>query len=150
MPHPEEPVPRTGLAKVVSDVTDRFAMACLIFEMETGTRPALAALADGSIASPPESVGHSGLDSVIAKAWAGQYSSTAEMLAEVESLMTEQRNDEHGNEGQHVSGDELRQQVHLWRQDRKDRFGKCRPFPPPPPYPDDHINTKSKALCSTR
>ncbi|KAI3390404.1 hypothetical protein diail_9808, partial [Diaporthe ilicicola] len=122
MPHAEEPVPRTGLAKVVSDTTDRFAMAYLIFEMETGVRPALsAALQDDSIALPPTSVGHNGLDLVITKAFTGQYSSTSEMLAEVESI-TERLDEEHGNGAQSVSRAELRKQVEQWRQDRKDRY----------------------------
>lgn len=123
----EEPVPRTGLAKVVSDATDRFAMACLIFELEIGVRPALAALRNGSIALPPVSVGHSGLDSIITKAWAGQYSSTSEMLVEVESL-TEQCNNTCRNEGQDISKDELREQVKQWRQGRKDRYGERVPY----------------------
>lgn len=122
IPDAEELVPLTGPAKAVSDTTDRFAMACFIFEMEIGIKPVLATLRDGSIALPPVTLRHSGLDSIITKAWTGQYLSTLEMLAEVESF-AEQSNNENRDGEQSVSGDELRQQVQRWRQDREDRFG---------------------------
>lgn len=120
----QEEVPRTGRAEVVSDATDLFAMAWLIFEMETGSQPVLAALPDGSITFPPVSVGHKGLDSIITKAWNGQYTCTSAMLEDVGSFSDESpRTTENGRED--ISRGELREQINRWRRDREGRYGEC-------------------------
>lgn len=129
-PHVGELVPRTGLARTVSDATDRFALAYLIFEMETGSKPALAAMPDGTLSLPLVCTGHGGLDSMIHKAWRGQYASTSDMLADAESLSVpaEQNGDARSAAEPLVLTGTLRQQVKQWRQGRLDRHGNCIPF----------------------
>lgn len=126
----EGEVPRTGLARTVSDATDRFALAYLIFEMETGSKPALAAVPDGTLSLPLVCTGHSGLDCMILKAWWGQYASTSDMLADAESLSVpaEQDGDARSTAEPLVLTGTLRQQVKQWRQRRLDCYGNCIPF----------------------
>lgn len=121
-----DPVPRTGLAKRLSDATDRFGLAYLIFEMETGSKPTLTTLPDGTCSLPPVCTGNDGLDAMIYKAWRGEYASTSEMLADAESLsvQVEQDGDASSTAEPQVSAARLRQQVKQWRQRRLDRHGK--------------------------
>lgn len=122
-----DPVPRTGLARTLSDVTDRFGLAYLIFEMETGSKPTLTTMPDGTCSLPLVCTGHGGLDSMIYKAWRGQYASTSDMLADAVSLSVpvEQNGDARPTAEPLVPAARLRQQVKQWRQRRLDRHGKC-------------------------
>lgn len=57
-----------GLAETVSDTSDLFAMASLMFHLETGARPVLSVHDDDTILTPRVNTGHPGIDSIITKA----------------------------------------------------------------------------------
>lgn len=123
IPHAAEPVPRTGLAKNVTGGKDRFAMAYLIFEMERGSKPALSATLDGPVILPHVDMGDSGLNSIITKAWLGQYASTSDILAETDALVEHEGDD--SQPGGPMSPHDVRlQHVEQWRRGRLDRYGK--------------------------
>ncbi|RMJ23493.1 hypothetical protein PHISP_05643 [Aspergillus sp. HF37] len=120
-PHPDFPFPLNGLEKTFSDATDVFAMGSLIFSMEFGHKPDLAA-DNGVIVLPPVHTGHGGLDSIIQKAWLGKYASTVQMLGDVEALQGNITQDPRGTI-QLVSKNELRERVRQWRRDREEHHG---------------------------
>ena len=114
---------RTGPAKTLSDVTDRFAMASLIFRMEIGSKPEFPFGDNGTMILPELSTGHSGIDSMIRRAWLGQYSSTAEMLEDAESLHGDARRDTRDENLEQVPRHILRDRVRQWRKDREEQRG---------------------------
>ncbi|KAM5347096.1 hypothetical protein ACJ41O_010101 [Fusarium nematophilum] len=79
-------VPANGLSKSVSDATDRFAFASLMFRLETGMKPALSVGADGTLILPHFASEHSGIGRIIKKAWLGIFTSTSEMLRSIQFL----------------------------------------------------------------
>jgi hypothetical protein len=91
--------------------------------MEHGTKPELSVCEDGTIVFPCIQTGNSGVDTMIRKAWLGEYTSTAQMLEHAYSL--------HATDGrclmdsmkQIASRQLLRDRVKLWRENRKERFG---------------------------
>ncbi|KAJ2906145.1 uncharacterized protein MKZ38_002860 [Zalerion maritima] len=121
-PHPGLPVPLNGLAETLSDATDRFAMASLIFRMETGAEPKLSVNDYGTLFLPQIRTGHVGIDSMVTKAWLGEYSSTAQMLEHAASFREESR-DVHNPMTHPVSKDTLRDRVRQWRKDREEQYG---------------------------
>ncbi|GES64955.1 serine/threonine protein kinase [Aspergillus terreus] len=119
---PDQPVPINGVAPTISDATDRFAMGTLIFQMEHGVKPGFEVGVGGSLVLPEVRTGHSGLDSVIRKAWSGQYSNTEEMLEQIESLKCGGRQpwDLHSKG---PSRELLEERVLRWRECRMKQFG---------------------------
>ncbi|KAI4161013.1 MAG: hypothetical protein LQ342_005175 [Letrouitia transgressa] len=74
----------------VSDVTDRFALGSVIFEIETGSRPALCF--DGTdLKVPSIQTGDAQLDAVIRKAWFNEFATTLEMLQAMENLLPNEK-----------------------------------------------------------
>ncbi|KAF2253517.1 hypothetical protein BU26DRAFT_450388 [Trematosphaeria pertusa] len=122
-PRPDLPIPLNGPAKTISDATDRFAMASLIFQMETGTQPELSVDDNRALVLPEIRTGHNGIDSMIRKAWLGQYSSTAQMLEHAESLHNDGNWDTHSPITQPTLRDALRDRVRQWREDREKEYG---------------------------
>jgi len=122
-PYPNLPVPLNGPAKTISDATDRFAMASLIFQMETGTKPELSTNGEQSLVLPEIHTGHNGIDLMIRKAWLGQYSSTAQMLEHAESLYNDGHRGTLSPMIQPTSRDALRNCVRQWRKDRERQHG---------------------------
>ncbi|EGE06902.1 hypothetical protein TEQG_05955 [Trichophyton equinum CBS 127.97] len=82
---PDLPLPLNGPSTTLSDASDMFAMASLIFQMEHGAAPELS-FADGALCLPEITSGNRGLDEVIQKAWLGHYSCTSEMLQQLNLL----------------------------------------------------------------
>jgi serine/threonine protein kinase len=121
-PHPEFPFPLNGIAKTFSDATDMFAMGSLIFWLEFGHKPELAA-ENGVVVLPPVHTGHDGLDSMVRKAWLGKYASTEQMLRDAEALQRDKAQDPR-NPVQPVSKGELRERVRRWRRDREEHHGR--------------------------
>lgn len=66
--------------------TDRFALASVMFEIETGTKPAFAVL-DNSIRFPALNTGSESLDLIIERAWFEKYESTLDMLGDIKALL---------------------------------------------------------------
>ena len=74
----------------MSDITDRFALGSVIFEIETGSRPALCF--DGiDLNIPSIRTGDAQLDVIIRKAWYDDFASTIEMLQAVENLLPDEK-----------------------------------------------------------
>lgn len=65
LPHTNLPVPVNGLSGFVSDATDRFAVALLIFQMETGTKPDLSVDGNGAVVLLQIQTGFRILDTMI-------------------------------------------------------------------------------------
>ena len=123
-PRPDLPVPINGLSKIVSDATDRFAMGSLIFQMEHKTGPKLSVADNGSLILPEVHTGHNDIDAIIRKAWLGQYSSTAQMLKDLESLQNDTIRDTRGSMSQIVSRESLRDRIRHWKEHREKQVGK--------------------------
>lgn len=77
-----------GNCEFVSQSTDMFALASVIYEVETGLRPHISMGSNGS-KFPPLNTGSATIDSVILNAWSGRCSSTILMLNRVQSLTCE-------------------------------------------------------------
>lgn len=119
-PSSDCPVPINGLSVSLSDATDRFAFASLMFQLETGAKPALSITADGTLVLPQFISEHAGIGRIIKKAWLGAFTSTMEMLRSVESL-TEPR---YLPIPQHITPrSALRGLVAQWREERIMRHG---------------------------
>ncbi|RJE23418.1 hypothetical protein PHISCL_04226 [Aspergillus sclerotialis] len=65
-------------------------MVSLIYELETGVRPEISLDDHNGLILPQIHTVHDGLDSLIEKAWRGQYNSTIDMLKHAERLNTVQ------------------------------------------------------------
>ncbi|PLB50738.1 kinase-like protein, partial [Aspergillus steynii IBT 23096] len=76
---PHLPLPINGPSPILSEASDMFAMASLIFQMEHGAAPELS-IENGTLVLPEIRSENQGIDEVIQKAWLRQYSSTSEML----------------------------------------------------------------------
>jgi serine/threonine protein kinase len=123
----DEPLGVNGAAETVSDATDRFALASVLYFMEVGDRPHLL-LMDGNVKLPHFTTGHNGIDSMITKAWLGKYNSTAHMLQDTESFRQTERKITSSDS---ISFENLEDRVKQWRNDRQDRFGTT---------PNDRLN----------
>ncbi|KAI9841022.1 MAG: hypothetical protein M1837_001052 [Sclerophora amabilis] len=116
------PIPINGPVKTLSDSTDRFAMASLMFQVETGTKPDLSLDDTGMLVLPQIHVGHSGIESIIRRAWLKQFSSTAQMLDHAESLYNRGSQETHSPRIQSLSKDALRDRIRQWRKDREKQY----------------------------
>lgn len=119
---PPEALGVNGPYNQVSDVTDRFALGSVIFEIETGSRPILSF--DGAdLKVPSVQTDNSQLDVIIRKAWLDDFSTTLEMLQAIEDLLP----GENLSPGYGVMNSlviqNLRTQIDEWRVLREDRFG---------------------------
>lgn len=94
--------------------TDRADVGSLIYELETGVE------VDGQDVSQIQT-GHSGLNSLIDKAWREQYTSTAEMLADARNLNDDQ-DPRRPMENAPTKAD-LATRVAQWRQKRQEQHG---------------------------
>ncbi|KAI4213443.1 MAG: hypothetical protein LQ351_003943 [Letrouitia transgressa] len=106
----------------VSDVTDRFALGSVIFEIETGSRPTL--YFDGTdLKIPSIQTGDAQLDVIIRKAWFNEFGTTLEMLQAMGNLLpSEKLFPGHGVMDISLI-QSLRNQVDEWRALRQYRYG---------------------------
>ena len=102
-------------------------MGSLIFQMEHNTSPKLSVAENGSLVLPKVHTGNHNMDIVIRKAWLGQYSSTAQMLKDLESLQVNAAQDTRGPMPQVLSRESLRNRVRHWRE-RRDKQVGMQPF----------------------
>ncbi|GAP90599.1 putative serine threonine protein kinase [Rosellinia necatrix] len=120
---PDNVLPVNGFAKTLSDVSDRFSMASLIFEMETGAKPIESTDNNGTRVVPQVvHTGDSDIDLIIQKAWHEEYSSTAQMLEDITSLRQGSQRTYESIEVP-ASKDALRDRVREWRKTRMEQNG---------------------------
>lgn len=127
-------LPRGGPAEQLSDATDRFAMASLIYELEKGMEKN--DMMDRMVRFYPNEnwqtelpeicLGDPGLDSIVRKGWTGLYESTAEMLGEIEALEphSDNKQTKATSVKQIVPVEELKERVRVWRDSRLEQWGK--------------------------
>lgn len=120
-PNPSLPVLLNGPSETVSDATDQFAIGSLIYELETGFRPEMSFDDHNGLILPQIHTAHDGLDSLIEKAWRGQFNSTMDMLKHAERLIVVQ--DSRGPVEQPVSKAELIARIAQWRKSREKKHG---------------------------
>lgn len=80
-----------GRFETVSDESDRFAFASLIFELETGNRPNIKDVADSGI--PQLATGSPPIDNLLARAWGNTYSDTKQMVEEIMEMQEARKHD---------------------------------------------------------
>ncbi|KAJ5930005.1 hypothetical protein N7466_005498 [Penicillium verhagenii] len=118
---PDLPLPINGPSPILTEASDMFALASLIFQMEHGFAPGLS-LENGRLALPELTSGNQGIDEVIQMAWLGNYSRTSDMLhqlAFIDSQMNEYA------ESTEVPSDleDLNLQILDWKKHRICNFG---------------------------
>lgn len=120
---PDLPLPVNGPSATLSEASDMFAMASLIFQMEHGAAPELS-FANGTLRLPEIRSGNQGLDEVIQKAWLGRYSRTSEMLQHLILIDAETSHCPESTQRLPESMDLLKDQVKKWRCNREKSFSK--------------------------
>jgi serine/threonine protein kinase len=123
-PRPGLPFPINGPSEIISDATDRFAMGSLIFQMEHGAKPELSVDERGTLILPEVQTENDDLDTIIRKAWLGQYSSTTQILKHLESLYNGATQDTGYPRTERVSIESLKHRIKDWRRCRQNQFGK--------------------------
>lgn len=112
-----------GPSQIVSDITDRFALASVMFEIETGAKPDLT-LVKNIPELPTLKTGNESLDLVIERAWLANYESTVDMLGDIESLSSPS-GIETGSDLRIAAIDSLQTHVKDWRRIRVRKHGSC-------------------------
>ncbi|CAG8384317.1 unnamed protein product [Penicillium salamii] len=123
---PDLPLPLNGPAASLSEATDMFAMASLIFQMEHGVSPVLS-IENGVLALPEMNSGIQSLDDIVRNAWLGKYTCTKEMLQHLSSIEAQTNHCSHGAPLSPRVEDLLRNQVQVWRRSRENTLGKVAP-----------------------
>lgn len=127
---PNLPLPVNGPSPILSEGSDMFALAPLMFHMEHGFTPELS-FENGRLALPQLKSGNQGIDEAIQTAWLGNYSRTSDMVHHLASIDSEINNSAKSTA---VLPDleDLKTQVMEWEDDRKDKFGRVSiPLPGP-------------------
>ena len=120
---PSEAVGINGPYGQVSDLTDRFALGSVIYEIETGSRPAFSF--DGiDLKVPCVQTGDARLDVIIRKAWFNDFATTLEMLGAVENLLPSERLSREYGVMDSLILQNLRIQIEEWRVLRLQEHGK--------------------------
>ena len=119
---PSEPLGVNGPYSHVSDITDRFALGSVIYEIETGSRPAL--YVDGSnLKVPCVQTGDTRLDVIIRKAWFNEYATTLDMLQAMEDLLPSEKLPSEHEIMDSLTLERLRKWIEEWRISRLDKYG---------------------------
>ncbi|KAJ6020375.1 hypothetical protein N7540_005879 [Penicillium herquei] len=120
---PDLPLPVNGPSTVLSEKTDMFALASLMFHLEHGFTPQLS-LDDERLSLPDMRSGNPGIDEVVRTAWLGGYSRTSDMLYQLSIIDGQTRIDHRpGSPGESLDFDHLKSQVRDWRSCREQQFG---------------------------
>ncbi|PYH73374.1 uncharacterized protein BO88DRAFT_440647 [Aspergillus vadensis CBS 113365] len=121
---PNDVSPINGPSPTLSEKTDMFAIASLMYQMEHGAKPQLSIDSTGTLVLPSIHTGRPMLDSIIRDAWLGGYGRTVEMFQRIEAIDTIGDDFAQGLQSQHtISTRELRNLVREWRYGREDSFG---------------------------
>lgn len=121
---PHLPLTINGPSQTLSELTDMFAMASLIFEMENGIKPALSVDSCGALVLPQTRTHPQDLDTTIRNAWLGRYKHTSEMLRHLRSIDTTSNRGDIYTAPYPESVHSLKYRVKKWREAREDKFGK--------------------------
>lgn len=121
---PDLPLPINGHSPTLSEATDMFAMGSLIFQVEHGVKPELSVDSHGTLVLPNIRTDHQVLDTIIRKAWLGDYGRTSEMLEHLNSIDTNGACRAHGIQRRSKSTESLRGRIRKWRECRENKFGK--------------------------
>lgn len=116
-----ETVGVNGAAEVVSDVTDMFALASVMFRLEMDAKPGLE-FVDDTLKFPDVKSGNEGLDLIIMNAWLEKYKNTKDMLADIRSLSCYNMF-ENGSMLPSTTIEILQTQVQNWRRKRQREYG---------------------------
>ncbi|CAG8168129.1 unnamed protein product [Penicillium salamii] len=120
---PDLPLPLNDPAAILSEATDMFAMASLIFQMEHGVSPVLS-IEKGALALPEINSGIQSLDDIVRNAWLGKYTCTKEMLQHLSSIDAHTSHCSHRARLPPRDEDSLENQVQVWRRSRENALGK--------------------------
>lgn len=120
---PDLPLPVNGPSPTLSETSDMFAMASLIFQMEHGAAPKLS-FENGTLVLPEIRSGNQGIDEVIQKAWLGHYSRTLEMLQHLIFIYGQTSQYPESARPLPDSRDLFKDQIKRWRGHRENKFGK--------------------------
>lgn len=121
---PDLPLPVNGPLPILSEATDMFALASLIFHLEHGFTPELS-LANGRLTLPELKSGKPFIDEVIKAAWLGNYKRTSDMVNHLSSI-----DKTYCAETPEALPDLecLRSEVAAWTNHRKQKFGMAVPY----------------------
>jgi serine/threonine protein kinase len=122
---PDLPLPVNGPSPILSEASDMFALASLMFHMEHGFTPELS-LENGRLALPELKSGNQGIDEVIQTAWLGNYGRTSDMVHHL-TCIDSQINHYAESTGVLCDLEDLKTQVMDWKKYRKDKFGREAP-----------------------
>ena len=120
---PDLPLPINGPAPTLSEATDMFAMASLIFLVEHGYKPELSVDSKGTLVLPRIETSHESINNIIQNAWLGRYSHTSEMLEHLSDIDTDNPRGSCDIPTYSELIASLRDQVRTWRESRKRKFG---------------------------
>lgn len=120
---PDLPLPVNGPSPTLSEASDMFALASLMFHMEHGFTPDLS-LENGRLVLPELNSGNQGIDEVIQTAWLGNYSCSSDMVHHL-AYIDSQTN--HYAESTELLPDleGLKTQVMDWKNYRRHKFGRA-------------------------
>lgn len=109
------PLPINGPSPTLSEATDRFATASLIFRMEHGVKLELSVDSNGILVLPEIQTGHPGLDTIIGTAWLAHYSRTSQMQERLDSIDTNGARPAHDVQLRSGSMESWRDRIKEWR-----------------------------------
>ena len=118
---PGEALGVNGPSQTVTDITDRFALASVMFEIETGRKPDLT-LVNRMPEFPAVKTDNEMLDSVTERAWLAKYESTMDMLRDIEAFCRPSRS-EVGSDLHLTASETLQTQIDDWRYIRMRQYG---------------------------
>ncbi|KAG0154187.1 hypothetical protein PDIDSM_1567 [Penicillium digitatum] len=118
------PLPVNGPSPNLSEATDMFAMASLLFQVEHGIKPELSVDSDGELILPSIQTNHLGIDAIIRNAWLKQYSSTSEMLQNLYALDAQTSQAVYGTQIHSEPIASLRERIKVWRNGRENSIGR--------------------------
>ncbi|KAJ6016506.1 hypothetical protein N7540_011097 [Penicillium herquei] len=117
---PDLPLPVNGPSPILSEASDMFALASLMFHLEHGYSPQLS-LENGKLALPELKSGNTYIDEIIQTAWLGNYNRTSEMVDHLTSIGAHEHHAEIPEELHDY--EDLRNQIIEWKSHRKKHFG---------------------------
>ena len=120
---PDLPLPVNGPSPTLSEATDMFALASLMYHLEHGVAIKLS-LENGELKIPELNSGNECIDEIIRTAWLGNYKSTSDMVHQL-SLIDAQVNDlpKSTDPSPPLNLECLETEVMDWRSQRKDKYG---------------------------
>jgi len=123
---PDLRLPVSGPSPILSEASDMFALASLMFHLEHGFTPQLSH-ENRRLVLPELKSGNEGIDEVIHTAWLGNYSRTLDMVHHL-ALIDAQINHYAESPEELPDFENLKNQVMDWKNYRKQKFGRAAPY----------------------